>query len=73
MEQVLLDTNFILTCVKQKIDFFQWFKLNGFSIIIPMEVINELKMLEGRAKNLLALEAKFVLKLLKQNNLKKLI
>jgi len=67
MRQVLVDTNFILTCIKQKIDFFEWFKLNGFSIIIPFEVVNELKMLSGRSKGSLSLQAKFAIKLLKQN------
>jgi len=43
MKQAILDTNFILTCVKQKIDFFEWFNLNGIEILIPLEVINEIK------------------------------
>ena len=67
---VLLDTNFILTSIKQKIDFFEWFKLNGFCVIIPREIINELKMLRDRKKNLLALEAKFAFKILKKNKFK---
>jgi len=66
----LLDTNFILTSIKQKIDFFEWFKLNGFCVIIPREIINELKMLRDRKKNLLALEAKFAFKILKKNKFK---
>ena len=72
MKQVLLDTNFVLTCIKQKIDFFEWFKLNGFSIIIPFEVVNEIKMLAGRSKDALALEAKSAIKLLKKNKFKKI-
>ena len=75
MEQqknVLIDTNFILTCVKQKIDFFEWFKLNGISIIIPKEIMNELKMLSERGNNLLALEAKSALKLLSKNKFKQI-
>ncbi len=43
MKQVILDTNFIINCVKQKIDFFDDLKLRGFQIIIPKQVINELK------------------------------
>ena len=75
MEQqknVLIDTNFILTCVKQKIDFFEWFKLNGISIIIPKEIMNELKMLSERGNNLLVLEAKSALKLLSKNKFKQI-
>ena len=51
--KILLDTNFILTCVKQKIDFdniandlfdepIEW--------IIPQEVLNELKSLKDKKK-----------------------
>ena len=69
---VLIDTNFILTCVKQKIDFFEWFKLKGIKIIIPLEVMNELKMLKGRSKSILALHAKFALSLLKKNKFKEI-
>jgi len=72
MKQALLDTNFILTCIKQKIDFFEWLKLKGFQIIIPKEVINELKMLKGRDKNILALESKLALKLIRQNKFKEI-
>ena len=46
MKQVLLDTNFILTCIKQKIDFFEEIYLMGIQIIIPKEVIAELKKLK---------------------------
>ena len=48
--KVLLDTNFILTCVKQKIDFFEEIKLMGFEILIPRQVINELEILKGKKK-----------------------
>jgi len=43
MKQVLLDTNFIITCVKQKIDFFEELSSLGMEILIPKQVINELK------------------------------
>ncbi len=46
MEQVLLDTNFILTCIKQKIDFFEEFYLAGIQVIIPKEVVGELEKLK---------------------------
>ena len=63
MKSVLLDTNFILTCIKQKIDFFEELRFMGFEIIIPDRVIDELKKL----KQTLAL------KLLEKNNFKKII
>ncbi|MGY4883959.1 MAG: hypothetical protein ACP5NZ_00065 [Nanobdellota archaeon] len=45
MKQALLDTNFIITCMKQKIDFFEELPLMGIQIIIPEEVIKELEKL----------------------------
>jgi rRNA-processing protein FCF1 len=46
MKQVLLDTNFIITCMKHKIDFFEEIPLIGIPIIIPQEVIGELQKLK---------------------------
>lgn len=43
MKQVILDTSFIITCVRQKIDFFEEIKFMGMEILIPEEVIEELK------------------------------
>mgnify|MGYP001585621188 CR=1 FL=1 len=43
MKQVILDTSFIITCVRQKIDFFEEIKFMGMEILIPREVIEELK------------------------------
>lgn len=45
-KQVLLDTNFIITCIKQKIDFFEELPLMGIQILIPENVINELEKLK---------------------------
>jgi len=53
MKQAILDTNFIMTCVNQKIDLFEELKLIGIGIIIPKEVIDELK--KNQAKLALAL------------------
>ena len=50
MKQVLLDTNFILTCVKQKIDFFEEIYLMGIEILIPEKVIEEIKKLKKEAE-----------------------
>lgn len=52
MRKVLIDTNFILTCLRQKVDFFEWFELNGFVIVIPKQVIGEIESLERRADKL---------------------
>lgn len=60
MKLALLDTNFILTCIKQKIDFFDEIKFMGLKILIPQQVIRELNGLEIQS-------AKFSLKLLEKN------
>ncbi len=52
MQKILLDTNFILTCMKQKIDILKEFEeLFGFyQILIPMQVLDELDKLTRSKK-----------------------
>ena len=59
MKQAIIDTNFIITCIKQKIDFFEELGLAGIQIVIPDQVISELK------KN----KSSLALKLLKKEKL----
>ena len=59
MKQIILDSSFIITCIKQKIDFFE--ELVGEQIIIPKQVINEIKRLDNQ----------LALKLLEKNKFKK--
>lgn len=42
MKQVILDTSFIISCIKNKIDFFEKLEHDGFQIIIPEQTIDEL-------------------------------
>ncbi len=42
MKKAVLDTNFILTCIKNKIDFFEELEFMGCKILIPKQVISEL-------------------------------
>ena len=63
MKSALLDTNFILICIKQKIDFFEELYFRGYQIIIPDKVIDELKKLKQTS----------TLKLLEKNNFKEII
>jgi rRNA-processing protein FCF1 len=49
MRQILLDTNFIITCIKQKIDFFEEIPLMGIQILIPEQVIKELEKLKKQS------------------------
>jgi len=68
MKTVLLDTNFMLVCVKQKVDFFEDLKLLGMKIIIPKQVINELKLvLSSKKKFHFRRDAHVVLKILEKN------
>ena len=69
MKKVLLDTNFILTCVKQKIDFFEDIKLMGFGIIIPEEVTREVeKVINSKQKLHVRENARFAYDLLMKND-----
>ena len=58
--EVLLDTSFILSAIRNKIDIFE--ELQEYQILIPKQVINELT---GLAKN--KSEAKLALKLIQKN------
>ena len=42
MAKVLLDTNFILSCVRNKLDFFDELTFRGYKILIPKQVFAEL-------------------------------
>ena len=73
MQQTLLDTSFILTCIKQKIDFFEEIKLMGVQILIPKQVIDEIKrIIESKKKLHFKEDAKLALKLLEKNLFKKI-
>jgi len=73
MRRVILDTNFILSCIRQKIDFFEEIPLLGLQIIIPEQIIKELKkIIDSKKKLHFKEEAKIALKLLEKNNFKKI-
>ena len=42
MKTALLDSSFILTCVKQKIDFFEFLENEGIKAVVPEEVLKEI-------------------------------
>jgi len=63
MKKFLLDTSFILTCVKQKIDFFD--ELLGEQILIPEQVIQELRRLKTS-------DSELALKILDKKKFKKI-
>ena len=43
MMEVILDSSFILSCAKRKIDFLSPLEEEGFKMVIPREVLQELK------------------------------
>jgi rRNA-processing protein FCF1 len=67
MKTVLLDTNFILSCLRKKIDFFNEIELMGIKIIIPEEIVKEIKKLSEEGNKTTQIEAKIALAFLKKN------
>ena len=41
--EVILDANFIISCVRRKIDFISQLEAQGFKILVPKEVFEEMK------------------------------
>ena len=73
MKKVILDTNFILTCIKQKIDFFEDLKFMGMQISIPKQVVKEIEEITNSKKKLHFKEdAKLALRLLEKNSFKEI-
>ena len=73
MKQAILDTNFILTCVKQKIDFFRDIPKRGIQIIIPIQVIEEIKRVANSTKKLkFRVDAKLAQIILEKNKFKQI-
>lgn len=73
MKKAILDTNFILTCVKQKIDFLDEIKFMGIKVLIPEEVLDEVRKIMNSKKKLHFREdAKLALKILNKNGFKKI-
>jgi len=69
MGKIILDTNFIISCVKNKIDLFDELKLMGFQIIIPTKIISELKKVVASKQKAYNREAaELALKILQKNS-----
>jgi len=48
--EVLLDTNFVISCLMKKIDFLAELEMMGFTVKVPREVLQELKDLKKERK-----------------------
>lgn len=71
MKQVILDTNFILSCIDKKIDFIENIFLMGYEILLPEQVLFELKrIIASKKKYKFKNYAEVALKILKQAELK---
>ena len=46
--EVLLDSNFIISCIKKKIDFIPQLEEQGFRVLLPLEVYQEMKDLKKK-------------------------
>jgi rRNA-processing protein FCF1 len=72
--EVLLDTNFIISCILKRIDFITQLEEGGFKIIVPREVLQEMKDLRFRKdqthEERIAIDAGF--EMLNQKNVKKI-
>lgn len=69
MKKVILDTNFILNCIKEKIDFIEFFELKGFKILVPDKVLFELKRISLEKKGALRLRANFSMEFIQKMKL----
>lgn len=73
MKKVILDTNFVLTCIRNKIDFSEEIKLRGMQILIPQQVIKEIRgIADSRKKLRFREEANIALKILEKIPFKKI-
>lgn len=73
MKKVILDTNFILTCIRNKIDFLEEIKFKGMQILIPKQVLKEIKRISNSRKKLrFREEANIALKILEKADIKKI-
>ncbi len=74
MIKVILDTNFLVYCAENKVDYatgIMEIMTEGYELVVPEQVIAELKDLADKAKKLSDRSAAFLaLKLLEHNNVK---
>jgi len=71
--EVLLDSNFIISCVKRKIDFVSELELLGLKTLLPREVVQELKDLRLNSKHDDRVAINVALEMFGNTKLKKLL
>lgn len=70
--EVLLDSNFIISTIKRKIDFVQELEGMGMKIILPKEVYQELKDLKNKVTHDDKAAIEIALKIIESNKFKKM-
>lgn len=72
--EAILDTNFIISCLRKRIDFIEELENLGFKAVVPREVIQEMKDIRSKSRisheDKLAIE--FALKILEDKRIKKI-
>jgi len=72
MKYAVLDTNFIISCVNKKINFFNDLESMGLKTIIPIEVMGELEHISVSGQKKFQNAAKIALLILKKNSFKEI-
>lgn len=73
-KKVLLDTNFLIACIKQKIDFFDEISFQGYEVLVPESIKKELRKIRDSKEQKISDRdaADIALKILKKNPHKKI-
>ncbi len=71
MKYAVLDTNFILSCIRKKIDFFEIIPQMGMQILIPLQVLDEIRKFSRQGRGSLKQEAKLALTILENQKFKR--
>jgi rRNA-processing protein FCF1 len=70
--EVLLDSNFIISSIRRKIDFLSELEILGFKIILPREVYQELKDLKLKVSSEDKVAIEIALKMIDSSKIKKM-
>lgn len=70
--EVILDSNFIISCLKRKIDFISDLENQGFKVFLPREVYQELKDLRLKVNQEDRMAVEIALKLFESKKTKKI-
>ena len=73
MQTAILDSSFILTCAKQKIDFFEFLENEGIQALIPEEVLEEVEKVKNSKKKMhFRKDAELAIKIIEKHEFEKI-